>query len=79
MTPEQVASQADFIAFLEELRGSLETSPQAWENRTLPDFLEGLEAWVRDSSEYFKRHGEPPPQGEWRLVARALAAAAIYE
>jgi hypothetical protein len=43
-----------------------------WENTTLPDFLEAMEAWARDWN-------GPAEANPWRHAADVITAATIYE
>src|SRR5262245_27990102 len=44
----RIQTRDDLVAFLQALRENLRSEPAAWENRTLPDYLEALGAWVED-------------------------------
>ena len=72
---ETVHSSDNLADFIDELRSSLSTSPELWENVTLERYLEAMAAWVRDSGNYLSQE----PNSNWRLVAMILAAARVYE
>lgn len=58
---------------LGSLRADLERNPEAWENPTLPRYLESMQAWLEASQEKSLR--EP----SWDLIVDMLEAAKIYE
>jgi len=65
-------SQRDELAvFVANLRSDLEENGKDWENVTLPDFLEAMQAWIEDSD----FSSEP----RWRTIAKLLLAASRYE
>ena len=83
---QRVDSPADFLTFLgvlrehrdaavEEARNSpsqaFDVGPGGWENWTIEEFLEGMEAYAQDA--------QLPTQPAWRDVARLLLAARGYE
>lgn len=74
MEQDQVHDQVSFAAYVRRLRTELNDPARAakWENVTLTDFLEGMEAWVRDWK-------EPANSNPWRHAADILTAASIYE
>jgi hypothetical protein len=77
---DTMKSKEDFVAFVEALRRSLAESPEQWENRTLDDYLEALGRWTEDSDGYYQNTGQPVPRRvDWKVFARALCAASVYE
>ncbi|NNC16737.1 hypothetical protein HJC22_13525 [Corallococcus exiguus] len=58
---------------LESLRADLERNPEAWENPTLPRYLESMQAWLEASQE------SSPRELSWDLIVDMLEAARIYE
>lgn len=75
-----IATRADLVAFVDELRRSLEHDPSSWANDDLPRFLEALGAWVEDCDRFLADTGiDPDAISPWRLVGMVLAAAKIYE
>ena len=71
MDQDQVHDQASFAEYLKQLREELGSGAN-WENTTLPDFLEAMEAWARDWN-------EPAEANPWRHAADVITAATIYE
>lgn len=68
------------MATVRELRLEWSDGPPAnWENRSLPDYLAALAAWLADSEGYHADRGVPVPADGWQVVADALRAAAVYE
>jgi len=66
--------------FVLALRDDLLANQSEWENPTLDGFLEALAAWCHDMPGYFQTQGEQKPeQPDWRLIARMLMAASMYE
>ncbi|MFF5442625.1 hypothetical protein [Streptomyces achromogenes] len=77
---EHIDDREAFGAFLARLRADHAANGRQWENATLDDFLEALEAWVASSPGWYRNVGhELPPEGDWTFFARALTAARIYE
>ncbi len=74
MERDQVHDKISFASYVRHLRAELADPERAvgWENVTLPDFLEAMEAWARDWN-------EPAQQNPWRHVADVLTAATLYE
>ena len=50
-----------------------------WENTTVPDYLNALARWLRDSDGFYANRGQEPPTDPWAVVRDALQAAIIYE
>jgi len=61
------------IERLRELRQDLLDHPQDWENHTLSDYLESLQAWLEDTRE------RVPAEPSWDFIANLLGAGKIYE
>jgi len=77
---ERIASREEFAQFVRELTDDFRLNRSAWENATLPDFLEALAAWVDALPGYCKNQGVPLPEPpQWRTFALILSAAKIYE
>jgi hypothetical protein len=73
---KEVSTKTEFISVLKALRKDLEDNPDNWENKTLPDFLEALEAWIEDCEGFYESDNV---EASWGLIADALQAAKIYE
>jgi hypothetical protein len=59
------------------LRDDLAAHKESWQNWALDDYLESIEAWLREMGDNVL---EPPVQpATWRAVAYVLHAGKIYE
>lgn len=77
---EHVSTRVEFVAFLNRLRVDLVERPEAWDNQSLPCFLEAMAAWTNDMNGFFMNRGERvPDQPSWHLLATIMAAARVYE
>ena len=72
--PDFAASVAEDLA-----REWSNGSAAGWENITVPDYLNALARWLRDSAGYYANRGEDPPSDAWTVVRDALHAAVAYE
>jgi hypothetical protein len=74
------AGRDKLAAVLEELSGEARSGRvEAWENDTLPAYLEALAAWLRSYEHAYKNTGRPVPTDPWEVLAAAVRAATIYE
>jgi hypothetical protein len=77
---EDIATRAEFLSFLADLRSDLIERPAEWENPDLAGFLEAMEAWIRDLDGHYANVGRPvPAQPSWQMLADILNAARVYE
>ncbi|MER7999812.1 hypothetical protein [Streptomyces sp. NPDC095613] len=77
---DAVETRDDLARFLEEAVADLTGGGAGWENVRLEDFLEAWAAWLKDMPGVFANRSEPvPDQPDWRLVARMVMAARMYE
>ncbi|MCH9806813.1 MAG: RdgB/HAM1 family non-canonical purine NTP pyrophosphatase [Alphaproteobacteria bacterium] len=67
-----LSTRAELAAFVGHLREDLKANPGNWENADLPRFLEAMQGWLQDETSL-----EDEPR--WRLLAKALLAASMYE
>lgn len=70
--PSAITDREDFLSFLAQLRADFASSSDGWENPTLEQFLEAVEAWLTDSSPDWERTA-------WQALATALRAGRDYE
>ena len=78
--PDAVTTREDLAGFVRALVEDYRAEPASWENDRLDRYLEALAGWIGDMDGWFQNRGEPEPlHPDWRLVARMLAAATIYE
>ncbi|MDT0147722.1 hypothetical protein Q9R38_14485 [Priestia aryabhattai] len=77
---ENVKSREDLITFINHLRVDLQSNRDEWENITLEDFLEAMEAWINDMEGYYLHSNQPiPKQPSWKTIADILYASSMYE
>ena len=77
---DSVETRQDFAAFVSELSRDVRVHRGEIENGSLDRYLEALAAWTEDLDGYFANRGEATPgQPSWRLMARMLLAARLYE
>jgi len=77
---EDVNSREDLIKFINQLRMDLQINKGKWENVTLEDYLEAMEAWVNDMDGYYLNINQPlPTQPSWKTIADILYASSMYE
>lgn len=78
---DEIRSREDLVRFLRDLHAKLsDGADPAWEDRTLPQYLEAAAAWIEDMPGYYENRGESPPdQPSWRTIAQIFAAARTYE
>ena len=78
---ESITTRADFIKFLAELSEDYQNNVKGWENATLEQFLNALQAYSQDIDGYYKNMNlaVDPDQASWRVFADMLAGARVYE
>ncbi|MFJ6539130.1 hypothetical protein ACIQMP_00675 [Streptomyces sp. NPDC091385] len=75
-----VHNRNELSSFLAAASRDFAENPEAWENSDIASFLEAMGAWVQDCDGVFVRNGEPLPSADaWATVAKAVAAARVYE
>lgn len=75
-----VSSKQELVEFIRLLLDDFARGARAWNNSTLPSFLEASAGWLGDSDGYYRNLGEPIPDApSWRMVAEMLLAATLYE
>ncbi len=62
-----ISTREELASFIANLRADLDANPQAWENATLPHFLDAMMAWAGNA--------EQPEEPRWRTIAKALLTA----
>ena len=77
----KVTDRQTFIEFLELLRKNFGDNPENWKNKTLPDFLEALNAYAEDIQGYYDNiklnvNADKP---DWSTFADIFKGAKIYE
>lgn len=75
-----IRSKEDLASFVGALRKDLEANRDEWENPTLEDFLEAMEAWIGSMDQFYVNKGQPVSQAPtWEMFAHILHASKIYE
>ena len=74
-------TKQDFITFLERFRKDFHSNPDRWENKTLDDFLEAMQAYTEDIQGYYNNNNLKidSDKADYRIFADILNGAAIYE
>lgn len=77
---KHVRSRADFVKFVEYLNQDHKQKSAEWENKTLAQFLGGLQGFTNDMDGYYQNMGEVVDVEHitWRLAAEMLLAATVY-
>ncbi|MGS2765217.1 DUF7660 family protein [Sinomicrobium sp. M5D2P9] len=78
---EKIETKKDFEEFLKFLKLDFETNKAEWENATLKDFLESLQAYTEDVEGYFNNMNIPFDEKKptWKIFAQLLLGAKVYE
>ena len=77
---DNVKSREDLIRFIFHLRMDLKNNKEKWENITLEDYLEAMEAWINDMDGYYLNTNQPlPKEPSWKTIADILIASSMYE
>jgi len=75
-----ISSRQELVEFIMALIADYENNSASWENKDLPNYLDGLAGWTQDMQGYFHNIGEEmPEQPSWALFAAMLLAAKDYE
>lgn len=75
-----INTKDEFANFITVLRADLKNNSEGWENLTLEDFLEGMEAWVQAMDSYVKNSGDTNVlTPSWQTFGKILLAAKFYE
>ncbi|WP_420551967.1 DUF7660 family protein [Tenacibaculum aiptasiae] len=74
-------TRIEFINFLKEFRKDLKENKSDWENKTLEDFIEAMEAYTEDIQGYYDNmkmniNADKP---SWQNFKTILEGAKIYE
>ena len=80
MSPDDVKTRDDLVAFAQNLSREYGRRGQDWENADLGRYLEAFGAWTNDMDGWFLNRGEQAPaEPSWSLIASMLLAATEYE
>jgi SPX domain protein involved in polyphosphate accumulation len=71
----------DFIEFLKEFRKDLKDNKSNWENKTLEDFLEAMEAYAEDVQGFYDNMKMDIDANvpTWENFKTIMKGASIYE
>ena len=74
-------TRIEFIKFLKGFRQDLENNNSNWENRTLEDFLEAMEAYTKDVQGYYgnMKLNIDADKPTWENFKTILIGASLYE
>lgn len=74
-------TRIEFIEFLKEFRKDLEVNKSNWENRTLENFLEAMEAYTADVQGYYDnmKMDIDADKPTWENFKTILQGASVYE
>ncbi|WP_159882785.1 DUF7660 family protein [Paenibacillus puerhi] len=68
----EVKTKDDLAEFIQSLRIDLRTNNDEWQNLTLDQYLESIEAWVKDTSSL-------PEVPNWNILAQIMYVGKSYE
>ncbi|HDR4592746.1 TPA: hypothetical protein QCR33_002214 [Bacillus cereus] len=75
-----VDSKEKLVEFLFYFQKDFKENQEDWENITLADYLESMEAWLNDCDGVFQNKGEEMPKDiSWNFLAMVLLAGSFYE
>lgn len=74
-------TRIEFVEFLKGFRKDLEENKSAWENKTLEDFLEAMQAYSEDIQGYYDnmKLNINADDATWENFATILKGSAVYE
>lgn len=74
-------TRTEFIEFLKEFRKDLEENKSNWENRSLENFLEAMEAYTEDVQGYYDnmKMDIDADKPTWENFKTILQGASVYE
>ena len=74
-------TRIEFIEFLKEFRTDLKENKSNWENRTLEDFLEAMEAYTEDVQGFYDnmKMNVDADKPTWVIFKTILKGASTYE
>jgi hypothetical protein len=66
--------------FIGALITDLNENSNEWENKTLANYLEGMQSWTEDMEGYYLNNNlEVPQDVNWKVFTDILMAARVYE
>ncbi len=80
MILEDIQTREDLVVFIKQLEAEVRQKECNWENTSLDNYLEAMSAWIVDMDGVYKNFNlEMKDEPMWRIFARILRAATIYE
>jgi hypothetical protein len=78
---DKIIDRQSFAEFLERLQQDFITNSHAWENKTIPDFLEAMGRYAEDIQGYYDNTNQNinADLASWKLFADIFEGAKIYE
>ncbi|AMO46696.1 Hypothetical protein AKI40_0268 [Enterobacter sp. FY-07] len=75
-----VNNREELLTLIQALATDARHSPEAWQNKSVADYLEAMASWIEDMDGYYKNRQLPLPQNiSWGVFADVLMAAKSYE
>ncbi len=77
---QQIKTKEDFIKFVNMLAKDTVENQEECVNDTLPEYFEAIGRWTESMNGYYNFMALKIPENvDWRIFARILTAARIYE
>jgi hypothetical protein len=76
-----VTDRLSFVKFLESLQQDINHNKQAWENKTLEDFIEAMARYAEDIQGYYNNQevGTDADVASWKTFSDIIKGARVYE
>ena len=77
---ENVSNKQQFLDFVNLLSADFLKNRDEWENKSIDEFLQGIEGWVDSMESFFENSGLETPQNiDWNFLSMMLYVGKIYE
>ena len=78
---DQIDSHADFVKFVQFLKKNYKENSAEWENDNIETYLDGIFGFTKSLKSYYylKKENVNLDKPSWRIIARILLAARVYE
>ncbi|MEQ6358029.1 hypothetical protein ABNX05_25880 [Lysinibacillus sp. M3] len=77
---ENVSNKQQFLDFVNLLSADFKKNRDEWENKSIDEFLQGIEGWVDSMEGFFENSGLETPQNiNWNFLSIMLYVGKIYE
>jgi hypothetical protein len=76
-----VTDRQSFVKFLESLQYDLSQNRQAWENKTLEDFIEAMARYAEELQGYYNNQkvAADADVASWKTFSDIIKGARVYE